>query len=84
MGGPTRELFLKYGGTIDGTLLRFVGEYYNDEEQSDLYEIELRGRVTEIDTGRQNRVRSRLTPMRSGVPTTNSALTTVRCWRLIY
>ncbi|HDT3109815.1 phage major tail tube protein, partial [Escherichia coli] len=33
MGGPTRELFLKYGGTIDGTLLRFVGEYYNDEEQ---------------------------------------------------
>ncbi|MEN1374982.1 phage major tail tube protein, partial [Pseudomonas aeruginosa] len=37
-------------GTIDGTLLRFAGEYYTDAE-SDLYEIEMRGRVTEIDMG---------------------------------
>ncbi|HHV7458257.1 TPA: phage major tail tube protein [Escherichia coli] len=67
MGGPTRELFLKYGGTIDGTLLRFVGEYYNDEEQSDLYEIELRGRVTEIDTGeaKQGEVTSHTYAVRS-------------------
>ncbi|EJH8444856.1 phage major tail tube protein [Escherichia coli] len=50
MGGAVRELFLKYGGTIDGTLLRFAGEYYTDAE-SDLYEIEMRGRVTEIDMG---------------------------------
>ena len=33
----------KYGGTIDGTLLRFAGEYYTDAE-SDLYEVEMRGR----------------------------------------
>ena len=50
MGGAVRALFLKYGGTIDGTLLRFAGEYYTDAE-SDLYEIEMRGRVTEIDMG---------------------------------
>ncbi|HFV7208369.1 TPA: phage major tail tube protein, partial [Escherichia coli] len=50
MGGAVRALFLKYGGTIDGTLLRFVGEYYTDDE-SELYEVEMRGRVTEIDTG---------------------------------
>ncbi|HGC1206372.1 TPA: phage major tail tube protein, partial [Escherichia coli] len=50
MGGAVRELFLKYGGTIDGTLLRFAGEYYTDAE-SDLYEVEMRGRVTEIDMG---------------------------------
>ncbi|STL61425.1 Major tail tube protein FII [Escherichia coli] len=49
-GAQFRELFLKYGGTIDGTLLRFVGEYYTDAE-SDLYEVEMRGRVTEIDMG---------------------------------
>ena len=42
MGGAVRALFLKYGGTIDGTLLRFAGEYYTDAE-SDLYEIEMRG-----------------------------------------
>ena len=49
-GGGMMALFLKYGGTIDGTLLRFAGEYYTDAE-SDLYEIEMRGRVTEIDMG---------------------------------
>lgn len=56
MGGAVRALFLKYGGTIDGTLLRFAGEYYTDAE-SDLYEIEMRGRVTEIDMGRPNRAK---------------------------
>lgn len=55
MGGAVRELFLKYGGTIDGTLLRFAGEYYTDAE-SDLYEVEMRGRVTEIDMGERVRI----------------------------
>lgn len=54
--GAVRALFLKYGGTIDGTLLRFAGEYYTDAE-SDLYEIEMRGRVTEIDMGKPNRAK---------------------------
>ena len=28
--GAVRALFLKHGGSIDGTLLRFAGEYYTD------------------------------------------------------
>lgn len=60
--GAVRALFLKYGGTIDGTLLRFAGEYYTDAE-SDLYEIEMRGRVTEIDMGSQTG-RSHITHLR--------------------
>lgn len=62
-GGAVRELFLKYGGTIDGTLLRFAGEYYTDAE-SDLYEVEMRGRVTEIDMGGSQTGRSHITHLR--------------------
>ncbi len=60
----------KYGGTIDGTLLRFAGEYYTDAE-SDLYEVEMRGRVTEIDMGKPNRAKPHhtLTPLKT--PTTS-------------
>ena len=49
-GGVIKALFLEYGAEIDGTRLRFAGEYYTDGE-SQLVEVELRGRFTELDGG---------------------------------
>lgn len=49
-GGLIKKLLLEYGATIDGTRLRFVGEYFTDGE-SLLVEVELRGRFIEMDGG---------------------------------
>ena len=49
-GGVIKALFLEYGAEIDGTRLRFAGEYFTDGE-SQLVEVELRGRFTELDGG---------------------------------
>lgn len=49
-GGVIKALFLEYGADIDGTRLRFAGEYYTDGD-SQLVEVELRGRFTELDGG---------------------------------
>lgn len=49
-GGVIRELFLAYGADIDGTTLRFVGNYYTDDSDI-LVEVELRGRFIELDGG---------------------------------
>lgn len=45
-----KALFLEFGAEIDGTRLRFAGEYYTDGD-SQLVEVELRGRFTELDGG---------------------------------
>ncbi|EML7117364.1 MAG: phage major tail tube protein [Klebsiella pneumoniae] len=50
VGGVEQELILKYGGDIDGLRLRFVGEIYSGGDSS-LLEVEMRGRITEIDPG---------------------------------
>lgn len=50
VGGLVKELLLEYGGDLDGTLLRFVGEYYASGE-SQIIEVEMRGKFTEIDGG---------------------------------
>lgn len=50
VGGVVEELILKYGGDIDGLRLRFVGEIYSGGTSS-LLEVEMRGRLTEIDGG---------------------------------
>lgn len=50
VGGMVKTLLHEYGGGIDETRLRFAGEYYTDGE-SLLVEVEMRGRVTEIDSG---------------------------------
>ncbi|HBZ2920599.1 TPA: phage tail protein, partial [Klebsiella pneumoniae] len=44
------ELILKWGGDIDELRLRFVGEIYSGGTSS-LLEVEMRGRITEIDQG---------------------------------
>ena len=50
VGGVVEELILKYGGDIDEMRLRFVGEFYSGGTSS-LLEVEMRGRITEIDPG---------------------------------
>ncbi|MBG6245418.1 phage tail protein [Candidatus Symbiopectobacterium sp. 'North America'] len=50
VGGMVKTLLQEYGGGIDETRLRFAGEYYTDGE-SLLAEVEMRGRVIEIDSG---------------------------------
>ncbi|TNL01347.1 phage tail protein [Kosakonia cowanii] len=49
-GGLVRSLLMNYCGGIDETRFRFVGAYYSDSE-SLLVEVELRGRITEMDGG---------------------------------
>lgn len=50
VGGVVEELILKWGGDIDELRLRFVGEIYSGDTSS-LLEVEMRGRITEIDQG---------------------------------
>ncbi|HBX3488752.1 TPA: phage major tail tube protein [Klebsiella pneumoniae] len=50
VGGVVEELILKWGGDIDELRLRFVGEIYSGGASS-LLEVEMRGRITEIDQG---------------------------------
>ena len=50
VGGLVQSLLLNYCGDIDETRFRFAGEYYTDGE-SLLVEVELRGRITEMDGG---------------------------------
>ena len=50
VGGVVEELILKYGGDIDEMRLRFVGEICSGGTSS-LLEVEMRGRITEIDPG---------------------------------
>ncbi|BCL02930.1 phage major tail tube protein [Escherichia coli] len=50
VGGLVKELLLEYGNDIDGTTLRFTGEYYTSGE-SLLVDVEMRGQFTEIDGG---------------------------------
>jgi P2 family phage contractile tail tube protein len=63
-GGVIKALFLEYGAEIDGTRLRFAGEYFTDGE-SQLVEVELRGRFTELDGGdsKQGKTRRKATPL---------------------
>ncbi|KNC89871.1 phage major tail tube protein [Trabulsiella odontotermitis] len=50
IGGIVKNLLLTYVSDIDEVLFRFAGEYYTDGE-SMLVEVELRGRITEMDGG---------------------------------
>lgn len=50
VGGLVQDLLLEYGGDLDGTLIRFTGEYYTSGE-SQIVDVEMRGKFTEIDTG---------------------------------
>ncbi|MFW8395473.1 phage major tail tube protein, partial [Klebsiella pneumoniae] len=50
VGGVVEELILKWGGDINELRLRFVGELYSGGTSS-LLEVEMRGRITEIDQG---------------------------------
>lgn len=49
-GGLMQSLLLNYCSDISETRFRFTGEYYTDGE-SLLVEVELRGRITEMDGG---------------------------------
>ncbi|WP_370555521.1 phage major tail tube protein [Edwardsiella tarda] len=51
LGGVVREALLEYGGDMSHTALRFVGWLYDDEGGSQACEVEMRGRITEIDMG---------------------------------
>ncbi len=50
VGGMVEELILKWGGDIDELRTRFVGEIYSSGTSS-LLEVEMRGRITEVDQG---------------------------------
>lgn len=50
VGGMVEELILKWGGDIDELRTRFVGEFYSGGTSS-LLEVEMRGRITEVDQG---------------------------------
>ncbi|UVV95696.1 phage major tail tube protein [Citrobacter freundii] len=50
VGGMVEELILKWGGDIDELRTRFVGEIYSGGISS-LLEVEMRGRITEVDQG---------------------------------
>ncbi|EKG2069725.1 phage major tail tube protein [Citrobacter sp. RHB20-C16] len=50
VGGLVQDLLLEYGGDLDGTLIRFTGEYYTSGE-SLIVDVEMRGKFTEIDGG---------------------------------
>lgn len=50
VGGMVEELILKWGGDIDELRTRFVGEIYSGGASS-LLEVEMRGRITEVDQG---------------------------------
>ena len=50
VGGLVQALLLEYGGDLDGTLIRFTGEYYTSGE-SQIVDVEMRGKFTEIDGG---------------------------------
>lgn len=50
VGGLVKDLLLEYGGDLDGTLIRFTGEYYTSGE-SQIVDVEMRGKFTEIDGG---------------------------------
>ncbi|WP_407907419.1 phage major tail tube protein [Escherichia coli] len=50
VGGLVQDLLLEYGGDLDGTLIRFTGEYYKSGE-SQIVDVEMRGKFTEIDGG---------------------------------
>lgn len=50
IGGLVQDLLLEYGGDLDGTLIRFTGEYYTSGE-SQIVDVEMRGKFTEIDGG---------------------------------
>ena len=52
MGGYMTELLKKFGGSIDGTALRFAGAYQQDDtEEVTSIELVMRGRFGEIDNG---------------------------------
>lgn len=54
MGGNEPSLIKLFGGTINGTAIRFNGAYQRDDtEQVDAVEIVCEGRVSEIDRGNQ-------------------------------
>ncbi|EEV6491491.1 phage major tail tube protein [Escherichia coli] len=50
IGGADPHLFTRYAGALDEVRVRFSGEYYSDEGLS-YVDIEVRGRITEIDMG---------------------------------
>ena len=49
-GGVIKALFLEYGAEIDGTRLRFAGEYFTDGERQSV-EVELSVRFNDLDGG---------------------------------
>ena len=50
-GGVEKELLQEYATDINEVALRFVGELFTDGEESQILEVEMRGRITEIDRG---------------------------------
>ncbi|EEC8395283.1 phage major tail tube protein [Escherichia coli] len=50
VGGADAHLFSRYAGSLDEVCLRFSGEYYSDADIR-YVDIEVRGRITEIDMG---------------------------------
>lgn len=81
-GGVEKELLSKYAGKVDEVALRFVGEVFTDGEESQILEMEMRGRITEIDQGEIKQGRPRSLPSLSKTPTTKSRLMTAMWWRL--
>ncbi|NBI43901.1 phage major tail tube protein [[Haemophilus] felis] len=52
MGGYMVELIKKFGGSINGVPLRFLGAYQQDDtEEVTSVELVMQGRFTEIDSG---------------------------------
>ena len=52
MGGYMVEMLKHFGGSIDGTPLRFLGSYQKDDsEEVTAIELVMRGRFGEIDSG---------------------------------
>lgn len=72
-GGVIKALFLEYGAEIDGTRLRFAGEYFTDGE-SQLVEVSCAGDLLNSTVGTQNREKTRRKATPLNPPTTNSPL----------
>lgn len=79
VGGVVEELILKYGGDIDEMRLRFVGEIYSGGTSS-LLEVEMRGRITEIDPdAKQGDDTNHTYAIKT--PTTSCRWTISHCWK---
>jgi P2 family phage contractile tail tube protein len=80
VGGMVEELILKWGGDIDELRTRFVGEIYSGGTSS-LLEVEMRGRITEVDQGEAKQGDDTSHTYALKIRITSSPWMTSLCWK---